>query len=733
MTRNTLIILIACVVALTSVAGSSLLLDPINVQREDLQLTFNPEVTKSLPPEVGIWYSALGSFRGLFVNILWMRATNLKEEGKFYEAKELSEMICQLQPRFPQVWSFHSWNMAYNISVATHTQRERWMWVNNGIELLRDKGIPLNPTSATLYRQLAWIFLHKIGQFSDDMHWYYKQRLAFEWQALLGEPPSGSKQESLDWFAPIAEMDRLYFADKELNPEIRLKIDSFIAQRPEAQPMIRDLRVMTPDAFDRQTAKLLANRIDDRDRELVEFVESLRAINQPDVGLVRVDPLAAFIGDYPEAAKLIDDLRSRGFELNADLLLRLGTSKMQLDAVELGYDFGPQFGSDPALQFLYTFLQDDGEAAARLRDELFLPFLRAKVLREHYRMNPTLMIDLMKGQWLATEEYPDPEPLPLDWRHPASHGLYWSALGVRAGQSLRKEDDSYYFEILNTDRQVLHALQALMHNGQIIFDPVGQYYEQLPDVRYIDGYEMAVYGAGSRIGGMYAKSTAIDSFEAGHENFLKWAISMLYFAGDVDEADRLYAKLAATYGHKPNRAVLYTLPIEEMIQRDFTENVTNLDDAKQVVSGLIRRAIIEGYVNGKPKIASQNMKMAKRIHTFYQNKQNRTTLNADRNRMGLRPWGVMVADSLTAFLRASPGQVPLMIKERAWQNIPAYNEDGSPNELKQRVWDLVREPLQSEVAQVRQRQPGTPPFERRFPKPPEMDAYRDANPVEAPR
>src|SRR5690606_498510 len=73
---------------------------------------------------------AMGAFRGLFVNMLWLPANKLKEEGKFHEAMNLSATITRLQPHFPKVWSFHAWNMAYNISVKTNTADERWNWVN---------------------------------------------------------------------------------------------------------------------------------------------------------------------------------------------------------------------------------------------------------------------------------------------------------------------------------------------------------------------------------------------------------------------------------------------------------------------------------------------------------------------------------------------------------------------------------------------------------------------------
>jgi hypothetical protein len=77
--------------------------------------------------------------------------------------------------------------MAYNISVAIPaTQPDpRWHWVKNGYELLRDKGIPLNPKSILLYKELSRIFQHKIGSVSDDVHKYYKLQLAMAMEPLI--------------------------------------------------------------------------------------------------------------------------------------------------------------------------------------------------------------------------------------------------------------------------------------------------------------------------------------------------------------------------------------------------------------------------------------------------------------------------------------------------------------------------------------------------------------------
>lgn len=152
------------------------------------QLVYTNRAEDGDPPQVALGI-AMGAFRGLFVNFLWLRANALKEAGKYYEAIELSKAITQLQPRFPRVWAFHAWNMSYNISVTTQTPQERWQWVNAGIRLMRDQGLKHNPDDMLMHKELAWIFLHKIGGYTDDANQYYKRELAMEWHEIVGPPP----------------------------------------------------------------------------------------------------------------------------------------------------------------------------------------------------------------------------------------------------------------------------------------------------------------------------------------------------------------------------------------------------------------------------------------------------------------------------------------------------------------------------------------------------------------
>jgi hypothetical protein len=207
--RDRLIVLASAIFGcgLLWTAGSRLA--PLTQSRQEMGLVATTPL-ENAPPSLAFATVAMGAFRGLVVDVLWMRADRLKEKGQFFDAKQLAEWITTLQPRFAAVWDFHAWNMAYNISVAVpNTQwEERWQWVRNGYELLRDKAIPLNPKSILLYRSMAWIFQHKMGGIADDCHRHYKRELALAMRALLGDPETNDMFEKLNT-APTELAERL--------------------------------------------------------------------------------------------------------------------------------------------------------------------------------------------------------------------------------------------------------------------------------------------------------------------------------------------------------------------------------------------------------------------------------------------------------------------------------------------------------------------------------------------
>lgn len=194
------LVMVACLV------GAGFMARTVARQREDLQLVMSLEGQQGMPPHVALATAALGTFRGLAVDVLWIRAAELQNLGQYFEAQTLAQWITSLQPRFPQVWTFQAHNLAYNISVASDVPDERWGWVDRGIRLLRDRGIQLNPSAPQLYDMLAFIFHNKVGSKVDQEHWYFKARVASDMQELLGDLTARrTTAEVIEAFRPIAD------------------------------------------------------------------------------------------------------------------------------------------------------------------------------------------------------------------------------------------------------------------------------------------------------------------------------------------------------------------------------------------------------------------------------------------------------------------------------------------------------------------------------------------------
>ncbi len=183
--KKVLLLLLAAVL----LAGVSQVQRSLNRDREKLGLT-RVEPLKNAPPVLAFTTVALGGFRGLISNMLWIRASDLQDEDKFFEMQQLADWITKLEPHFVQVWLVQAWNMAYNISVKFKETEfgqypDRWRWVRAGIVLLRDEGLRYNPYEPLIYRELAWFFQHKMGANLDDAHNYYKMKWYLEMSELF--------------------------------------------------------------------------------------------------------------------------------------------------------------------------------------------------------------------------------------------------------------------------------------------------------------------------------------------------------------------------------------------------------------------------------------------------------------------------------------------------------------------------------------------------------------------
>jgi hypothetical protein len=497
------IIWFVCVVlavALFITAGAQL--DFINAKRQDMGLILDkPE---NVPPSLAFATVATGAFRGLLVDVLWIRADRLKEEGQFFDAKQLAEWITILQPRFATVWEFQAWNMAYNISVTIPASRpdQRWRWVKNGYELLRDKGIEKNPRSILLYRELARTFQHKIGGISDDAHRYYKLQLAVAMEPLVGSRDN-------QYFEALAETPTEWVE---------------IIKDEDVLPLIKALK-----SADRTFAD------DD------SFASNYLSLRQ--------NP-----GRFePAAFQVIDDFR--------------GKKSLQK------FDF----------------------------------FAKAYQLRNTWKLDPILMHELNQIYGPVTD-WDDPNSrLPLDWRHPDTHAIYWAVKGLQmAGKGEYSPDET------NTDRIVVHSLQNLFRYGRVfVYDvpmpirtenaPQTANSNQLmmtqdiflrPDLRMFEPYNQAILAVLEKY--KVLKETTYEAMRNGYRNMLKNAVLSFYQAGSYDEdahrrqAKKIYEQLRQNYPDIKD----FQDPLVIYVRKRLGEEIKSLGifNAREMILMLLREA-----------------------------------------------------------------------------------------------------------------------------------------------
>jgi len=547
--RDIIILSVCIIIAAGLMIGAGMQLDSINRQRQDMDLIIDrPE---NIPPSLAFATVATGAFRGLLVDVLWMRADKLKEQGNFFDAKQLAEWITTLQPRFASVWEFQAWNMAYNISVAIPATQpdQRWRWVKNGYELLRDQGIPLNPKSIELYRELARIFQHKIGGVSDDAHKYYKLQLAMAMEPLLGPADD-------DYFDALSKAP--------------VRWEEIIAD-PNVEMLISALK-SSDKAFS--------------DSDYSMFVSNYLSLRQN-------------AGRYdPNSGRVIDDYR--------------GTEAL----------------------------------------EKFDIFAKACQLRNTWKLEPRFMVELNK--MYGPIDWDDPNKhLPLDWRHPDCHAMYWAVKGLQAVSGDKSREIEA--EEVNTDRIVGHCLQDLFRNGKIfVYDVPVQLSQDSssqqstilikevflrPDLRMFKSYNETVLAVLEKYKKLERKGT-YESLQNGHRNMLKNALFSFYQSGHRGYAQQVYNELKTRYP-LPEFDVPLVVYVRNRLHEELKDIV--ITDAMEMIEMMLMESYFRYAMRDDDEAAGLES-MAMEIHKYYQ------SMYKDENRIDLPEFPLLRYFALMDFL-----------------------------------------------------------------------------------
>ncbi len=621
-------------------------------------------------PTIRMLTAMPGGLRAPLVNYLWIRANELKDEGRYYDARQMAEWICYLQPRFDGVWSFHAWNMAWNISVATHTEQERWQWVTNGMKLLRDEGIPYNPQSIVLYKELGWLFFSKMGGDTDEMHRYYKLRWAAEMQAVLGAPPAGITADVIEAFRPIAEapLDRSYHrrdADTIHMTMVRKlqgdqAIRDYLAELEELD--IRLYRMGTLEyELDRSLLKAYNRFSEDQGVAVVRFGRSARPTKP-----------SGDAADDPQALK-----------------------RYELDLKR------------------YELINSEKHRAARDR---LIAFLRSQILWNEYRMDPQWMLGLM-------ERF----NVPIDWRLVWPHGLYWATYGEHVANDV----DMAQIDSLNTGRILLNCLQTLTYRGRLVYiedprNPDMPLVSFSSDLRYIEpSHREHMRLIEERL---EARRRAYEEdptkaepprefyqnvLGSGHRNYLINAIAMLVAAGRMEEAQERLDWLRTEYRQHGGLWDIQNV-------YEFVVNFLNREGRPipRVAISQITIALQAGYANlaaGDAAGFNSRFRYAQRVHREFHKGAAERLIMENFDELARNMLGPMLVEP-----RQFGYDLSLEQRSRIFNNVPLQLlvPRSLPDTYQPPLYDRIAPALRSECERK-----GVS-FESMFPEPDGLDEYR---------
>jgi hypothetical protein len=422
------------------------------------------------------------------------------------------------------------------------------------------------------------------------------------------------------------------------------------------------------------------------------------------------DSIEELEATHPEVKRLEAELtqelspfdRRFGFKLDREFLMNVGrwqASKVSPYAKILGLEKRFQ-QNDPIYAAFDRVLGRKENVEARDR---LLAFLRKKVLREDYNMDPSVMADF-------TRDYG-----PFDWRHPQSHAFYFSRIGAQTGAERYSDEDDVY-KILNNDRMTIQAMQALNHSGLMGVDPFStDNPTRMHDNRWIkpiERYFRDLYQKHYKVRGAGG-----DTFVDFHENFMAQAIRQLYRSGDPEGAQEILGHLDELYGRGgliPSEK--YNKPLEDFV-RDNTYGEYEMvpDVARTDVYAALQRGLREGLMLGNKKVMDDALKFARELTEYFQS----TRYTDFVNKFGERRMADLVGD-----LRSSVETVFMALLRDQSQplldRLVMYNRAG--DDLKRMAYDGVKDQLAMELADGPLA--GVYRLEEVLPEPPGIEEYR---------
>lgn len=110
--------------------------------------------------------------RGIAANVLWLEHDEFFKTKNWARMEATAQSIITLQPHFLEVWRFHGWYLAFNVSSQWDDVRDRFYWVKKGAKFTM-QGANKNEAFAELPWEVGGMLGRKIGR-SDEWRFFRK-------------------------------------------------------------------------------------------------------------------------------------------------------------------------------------------------------------------------------------------------------------------------------------------------------------------------------------------------------------------------------------------------------------------------------------------------------------------------------------------------------------------------------------------------------------------------------
>lgn len=385
--------------------------------------------------------------------------------------------------------------------------------------------------------------------------------------------------------------------------------------------------------------------------------------------------LDELVAKNPAVRKVLAFLATHGMKPDETLVRMLGRVLMYSNSTDGRLLKGNTLPADTNGPFV-TALREDRAMAALLVSDL-VPHLQQQILRDRYNMDPTAMLALM-------DRYG-----PLDWRHPKSHGIYWSEEGLKLSRTLLRREEINELMLLRTR---LHMMTEMMMAGRVEFDPVTNRVDLLPDPRFAKAYETAIAEAFDQIDsedGISAADFGLadrQDLANGYERFLNSATLLTFLYGDRSQAQRYFSKLqelAGKRGEENHPAFNDTLETFVALRIAGIMDV-DLNDLREFLDAMIRRAVIDGLAQGQLAVFNRYLEAAYRV---YDRRFSASDPSAKftKQQAKLLEFPKLVDNSFESVMKQA--SLPVLTRARIWA--------WAPDKLRHNSYEAVAETLRT--------------------------------------